>query len=724
MNSKLILVIVCLALLYFPKFVRSQEFTPRTDEKTVKEYFWNSSAPKSNLTVIPEKWKNESAVYLTKSIEHRIFRTYSQFTSIFLNHIVIKLQDKAAVEKFSIFYADVYKEAFQLYYRHKVFYSFKIVKPDGTEKEINTKEEIITEEGSNSKREKIAIPGLEVGDILDFYWYSYDYSRRKEVHYGLLFYPIVSYVQNIQDDYPIADFNLTIKTDKSYRVELASYNGAKEFTKKKTDDGKRYLFTLSAKDLDKIDDVIWSYPLRTNPMIKAVVSFEKNFQKKNLKVNSDYCISKLDRDKIKDKYESFFLTLKSANNEYDAFKRYLEKNKKDNLPDEKKVEELYYYFRHLFLNKHLIYDAFTNNQSRSQTDYLYACHIFWGLHKMKIPYELLVIVSKRYGTINDLLRITECNNFILKANGKQPMYMFKPDKHALFNTIPDLVEGTKAIKLSTKDGKLQNLKMEEVTLPKSSCNSNATMYKYSIKIDTDNPNIIPLKGNISAKGHNAEEYKESLLIPYDFVFKENDIYETKRWGDVADIKNQNQVEKLNQLRADYEKDRKDKLIETITNNITVKPENLDYKLVSAGNWVSDSIFSIDFSCTIEGLITKAGNNYILNIGKFIGEQVSVDEKSVNRKIDIYMNYPRSYSYIIEVEIPVGYKISGMEKLEFSTINETGGFECKPSFADNKFTIKIKKYYLHDFEPLKNWPLMLDFLKAANTFTEQKILITK
>lgn len=727
MNRLFIVLTVNIILISISNRLISQDFKPGTKEDVVKSYFWGTSAIKSTDVEIPEKWKNESAVFLSKKVEHRVYNVVfpsKLFVSVFLYHSIIKLQDKAAVEKFSTFYKDNYKVGNPLYFWHNIYYAFKLIKPDGTEKIINTKEEVVTDAGSSSKRDKIAIPGLEVGDILDFYWYSYDYLRGKEVYLpNFINYPVVNYYMNLQDEYPVLDLNLCIKTNKNWRVELGSYNGASEFTKKVIDK-KKYEFTLSVKNVEKLEKVIWSYPLITNPTIKSYVFYEKNFQKKNLKLNSNYSVSNLDRNKIIKTYKGHFNPLKSAANEYESFKKYLNKHEKSNISDEKKVEELYYFFRHIFLNKHLIHDKFNNNNYRYTMDKAYVGHIFWSLSKMKIPYDMLFVLPRHYGSVDNMLNIGECDNILLKANCKSPLFMYKPDNYALFNALPYTVEGTKAIRLSPIDGNVYKLKIDEINLPTSNYNSNVTEYNYSFKLNADNPNVLNLKGKLSAYGHNADDYKESLVTPFDYVFNENDIYETKRWGDIENIKNQNQVEKINQFQADLEKERKENLIETLNNSLTVKPENVEYKLISAGNWIGDSIISIDFSCTLEGLITNAGNNYILNVGKFIGDQVTIDEKSINRKSDIYMNYPRSFQYNIDFELPDGYKLSGIDKLDISVQNETGGFECKPFYMDNILSLKIKKYYKHNFEPLKNWQLMLDFLKAANDFTEQKVLISK
>jgi hypothetical protein len=49
------------------------------------------------------------------------------------------------------------------------FLGFRIIKPDGNIKEINPDEIILTEDKENDKKAKVAVSGLQIGDIVDYF---------------------------------------------------------------------------------------------------------------------------------------------------------------------------------------------------------------------------------------------------------------------------------------------------------------------------------------------------------------------------------------------------------------------------------------------------------------------------------------------------------------------------------------------------------------------------
>ncbi len=86
---------------------------------------------------------------------------------------------------------------------------------------------------------------------------------------------------------------------------------------------------------------------------------------------------------------------------------------------------------------------------------------------------------------------------------------------------------------------------------------------------------------------------------------------------------------------------------------------------------------------MEGWIKKAGNNYIIDLGKLIASQLEIKKDQRERVKDIYMPFPRSFSYHIEFILPDGYSAEGLDKLNASVMNETGGFISKAKMEGNK-----------------------------------------
>ena len=153
------------------------------------------------------------------------------------------------------------------------------------------------------------------------------------------------------------------------------------------------------------------------------------------------------------------------------------------------------------------------------------------------------------------------------------------------------------------------------------------------------------------------------------------------------------------------------------------PELKAFKLHKMGRFENEvMLFSMKFQ--LDGLVKKAGPNYILEAGNFIGSQREIEEKHLKREVDVFLSSPRSFKYDIVLTIPDGYLVEGIENLTKSVDNATGGFQSVAKVEGNQLKIKVEKWYNHNFEKAKDWDKVLAFLQAANDFTSEKVLLKK
>ena len=115
---------------------------------------------------------------------------------------------------------------------------------------------------------------------------------------------------------------------------------------------------------------------------------------------------------------------------------------------------------------------------------------------------------------------------------------------------------------------------------------------------------------------------------------------------------------------------------------------------------------------------------MIEIGKLLTSQIEIDQKEKDRKNNIYMVYPRSFDNEIVLEIPIGYAVSGLDKLNKKVENETGGFTSSAEVKGNQLVIKTFKHYKKYYEPNSNWNKIVVFLDAAYQFTQEKVLLKK
>ena len=104
--------------------------------------------------------------------------------------------------------------------------------------------------------------------------------------------------------------------------------------------------------------------------------------------------------------------------------------------------------------------------------------------------------------------------------------------------------------------------------------------------------------------------------------------------------------------------------------------------------------------------------------------MELDKKEKERKNNVYLTFPRSFVNEIILEIPNGYTVSGLEKLNKKVENETGGFTSVASIVGNKLVVKTTKEYKNYYEPNSNWNKMALFLDEAFQFTQEKVILKK
>jgi hypothetical protein len=141
-------------------------------------------------------------------------------------------------------------------------------------------------------------------------------------------------------------------------------------------------------------------------------------------------------------------------------------------------------------------------------------------------------------------------------------------------------------------------------------------------------------------------------------------------------------------------------------------------------------FKVKTNYTISSLIEKAGEDYILLVGKVIGRQSELYQET-ERKTDIDFREISDYNHEITVMIPSGYKCTGLDALKINNKVINNGevvmsFESNYVLEGNKIIIKVNEVYktlklpkskYEDFRKVVN--SAADFNKVALVFQPDK-----
>lgn len=692
----------------------------------IRDFFWGKDDPHSKTMAIPDKWKNESAVMIYKYEFHDYhkFGTNVNYTSALRNRV--KLLDEAAVKEFSEF---TFKERFSSdkgWSRRtgKNTLGIKVVKPDGKETIIDVSKEAVDAD----KEKKIAIPNLEIGDIIDYYLHSEEPFKSQ---YEMGFAPVE---RTLGDVYPIMDYKLIFQTENDFFLNFATYNGApelKEIPNKKS--GERH-YEFSAKDIEKNEFPRWFYPLIELPCYKFQVFFARSgkFEKRAeafLSEKESIVKSTVSKEDVFNYYNTKFRPFGDLGH----IERFL-KGKTFN-SDEEKVREVYYFTRHQYFTQYI--EAFVAKDANIfypfdlypnaiffQKEEEFINHFMAFLKDNKIPYDIVIGTARYNGPITDLL-IQQNITILLRVNTATPVYLefFTPFSSA--DQFSYHLENTKAYLLQVSKNK-KVVDSEMITLPGSTKKDNVSRSITKIKLNEDLSSIKVERENYFSGHYKPSEQSDKLYF-FDYVYDDYEKYGTTSLLEkVKNKKKKEQYQKeFDALIAKY----KDKQKENFTNSVKEEfghdIEDYTMDVENSGRFGSKEPMAYKESFSIKDhYIKKAGNNIILELGKFLTSQIELSEKEKNRTNNIYMSFPRQIEQEIQFEIPQGYTATGLDKFNKNAENETGGFVSSITQSGNLITIKTTKSYNNYYEPNSNWGKMIDFLEDAFQFTQEKVLLKK
>lgn len=700
-------------------------------EKKIKAKFWHVDDPYKDAVDIPEKWAKESAVILYQEFNY-VYKSskknvdYSEST-----RKRVKLLDKAAVEEYSEF---SFSESFRVEKGFskkggRIVAGFKVIKSNGKVIEIDT-DDAVEVSGDNGNIKKIAIPDLVPGDIIDYYYYIYEPFLSYQEY---VFDPIIS---TLNASYPVMEQKIVFEVGKKFFINFRSLHGAAELVEKESQDKKSRTYSLFDKDREKSEKKRWFYPRRVLPTIKFQVVFAR---KSKLEKRADAFIGekRMVKKSVSKKevltYIDDRLDLHVKTN-ISKIRTYLKKNKIAPSDTEKYIREAYNYIRYsditskieplVFYKENYIEDL-SYTYGIFMNDFQFISQMASFLNKEDIPFDILVTIPRHLSDISDIL-LSEEIVLGIRVNLPQPLFISKHYLHSNYNFIPYTLEGTDCylLKVSQK-GDIESIKT--ASIPISSHEKNKTKHELSIDFDEADLNLMKANRKVILNGYSKDDYQGDLIEMHDYLAEEYNHFNKEPYLERADLKRKQKQKVKEKLAVKLEKDKtaqKETYQRVLENDLEFEVKSYEaFQILDMGR-LDDLPFIYEEQFELDNLVKKAGPNYIIEAGKLIGGQVELKEEEMERTYDIYMPYPRSFENFITINIPEGYTVEGVDKLNITTENETGGFQSTAKMEGNQLKIYSHKYYIHNFETANKWPLMTAFLESAYDFTQQKVLLKK
>ncbi|HNP49690.1 MAG TPA: DUF3857 domain-containing protein, partial [Bacteroidia bacterium] len=620
------------------------------EEKKVKTEIWNNAPPEFAVTAVPKKWENESAVVIATRLDYELIK--SKVEKVYSHHR-IKLLDKAAVKEFSeLSFNEKYVNTNLFGKANSYFFvGIKIIKANGTEKEIDLSKAVKADSDSR-KQMKFAVPDLEVGDIIDYFS-----AGRQE--YDQYFIPEMYDSYLFEGEYPIINKTVRFKFNKYYDLSSKVYNGAPDFVKTTKEDDN--IYTLIDTMRNKSEDLLWTYDHRTAPEIRYHRTSSSAYNQS-----------------VTDMARSYLSNYNPNLSNIGFIMDYFDENFKKETDPKIIVNELYNLLRNpLYLNAYFDIEPDHPMSAEYHGDLFFRL-INKVLIKKKIGHNIMLLPSAEFGPLSEHLNISTCDA-VIRVNTTPPMYIGRVSPFAMVNEVPYAIEGMEGIVGTIWPAKFPDNDNSK-SVPKTTFENNSTTTTMTVNMNADDNSRVDVKRSTVCKGHNKLANQYLAVTNYDYLKAyDQPKYQAESSSLISSIlkKYNKEKDKLEQrLTQDYNQ-RDERLKADIESSMEVKvAEYKNFNLKNIGMWENAPNLEFSDEFTVENIIKKAGPNYIIEIPKLIEQQVEIKDKQLKRDRDIYMNYARSFINEINFTIPDGYTVEGIEALNKEVKNSTGGFISK------------------------------------------------
>ena len=227
---------------------------------------------------------------------------------------------------------------------------------------------------------------------------------------------------------------------------------------------------------------------------------------------------------------------------------------------------------------------------------------------------------------------------------------------------------------------------------------------------------------ITQSDKNFSEIKKKIEISIPKNLKKLKIKENRSFSGYWAIMNRNYVSLSENEETDF-------LIDYFTINglDNKKVTNYNIKNFDISNNSYNTPLRINSTITTTELVEEVDGLVYLKVGKVIGLQSNLfdDNKRIN---EIEINFPNSYEYQIEVEIPKGYRVSDYSELnkakEFLSVDGSisAKFNSKATLNNNKINIVINEFYKNLRYDKGRYQEFREVINAAAKFYESTVIL--
>lgn len=679
----------------------------------VRQEVWSSTPADFQKRTVPDRYKNASAVilsyyrelstdYYRKATADLVLnlRLTRQIDCTDMERMLIQINDKKALKDYSEFTFKTKSRKWTWGYHHKTqtVLGIRVIKKNGNVQEVSLDDYVDVKEGKNDKdlSQKIAVPGLEVGDCIDVF--SLDQIDTQEQQLDPFYFVL-------RQDEPVLYTKVHCVLDQSLATVYRTMNGAPDFTQTTDKDKNAVLDMVMDKPIDA-ESSIWYNSLEQSPFIEMYITptkakvavVEKAMRQKGVRGNPDVTPILQDDWKLLKSYVS--KGGYSPAGLPSTYKSVFKSAKKEGMSAEEKADRIYSF--------EYVSSGSSQRAFNTVANYL-----------RKLGVEIEMGITTPFGALPvDKLINYNSTSWFFRLKGTD-VYYFPGTYPKVASEIPYIYQGRKAYMQDSE---------EQITIPVSQAEANKSVNDMVVKLDGTK---LDISRKVTYSGE-QKMYGQSLVSPDNTLFGSSQLEAYWRYlkYDDKDPYSCYTKKESAELKGAFNEFRKNAIdpfkaeISSYHDADPVQVSGYGVDCVGIRRDSSNFVYHVDY--VMDGMVKRAGNNYLLSVGKLIGSSLKLEGKDRERIDDVWRKMAFVDEWNIEIPLPQGYKVSAeaLKKIETSVANECGEFTVKATAGIESVKVYVRKCFAHRVEPVSNWSKLLALVDACSAFADKQMVIAK
>lgn len=679
----------------------------------VRQEVWSSTPADFQKRTVPDRYKNASAIilsyyrelstdYYRKATADLVLnlRLTRQIDCTDMERMLIQINDKKALKDYSEFTFKTKSRKWTWGYHHKTqtVLGIRVIKKNGNVQEVSLDDYVDVKEGKNDKdlSQKIAVPGLEVGDCIDVF--SLDQIDTQEQQLDPFYFVL-------RQDEPVLYTKVHCVLDQSLATVYRTMNGAPDFTQTTDKDKNAVLDMVMDKPIDA-ESSIWYNSLEQSPFIEMYITptkakvavVEKAMRQKGVRGNPDVTPILQDDWKLLKSYVS--KGGYSPAGLPSTYKSVFKSAKKEGMSAEEKADRIYSF-------------EYVSGGASQRVFYTVANYL------RKLGVEIEMGITTPFGALPvDKLINYNSTSWFFRLKGTD-VYYFPGTYPKVASEIPYIYQGRKAYMQDSE---------EQITIPVSQAEDNKSVNDMVVKLDGTK---LDISRKVTYSGE-QKMYGQSLVSPDNTLFGSSQLEAYWRYlkYDDKDPYSCYTKKESAELKGAFNEFRKNAIdpfkaeISSYHDADPVQVSGYGVDCVGIRRDSSNFVYHVDY--VMDGMVKRAGNNYLLSVGKLIGSSLKLEGKDRERIDDVWRKMAFVDEWNIEIPLPQGYKVSAeaLKKIETSVANECGEFTVKATAGNESVKVYVRKCFAHRVEPVSNWSKLLALVDACSAFTDKQMVIAK